>query len=322
MTLPTSVPDSTRTAIRAAFRALIDYAGLFPPARLPMHEAAAEYAAARNGAAAWILGRFIVPASRARELLGAVDALGVATPIPASVIVDADLDPRRWFASAQAVLHDVAELRRDRRMRVEALEIPVPPLATKRETFDAPIGQLGALLDRAGLSDLPAYAELPRGDGWLELLEPAMAAAARARVGAKIRCGGVTAAAFPTPAEIAAFVAAANASSVAFKATAGLHHPVRHLDAASGFVMHGFLNVLAAAALAPELDAAALEGVVAEEDPGAFAFDEGGFAWRDRRVGVERLSAARAGAFVAYGSCSFAEPVEDLTSMRLLPPAS
>ena len=40
----------------------VDYAGLFPPAQLPLADALAEYRRALAGADAWMLGRFIVPA--------------------------------------------------------------------------------------------------------------------------------------------------------------------------------------------------------------------------------------------------------------------
>jgi hypothetical protein len=98
-----------------------------------------------------------------------------------------------------------------------------------------------------------------------------------------------------------------------------LHHPVRHVDAATGFTMHGFLNILAAAALAPRLDTAALARVVAEEDATAFTFDDASFSWRDQRIGVDELERTRRQAFVAYGSCSFAEPIEDLCALGVLP---
>ena len=50
---------------------LIDDAGLFPPARKPMERAVADHRAARGGAHAWMLGRFLCPASRLGELAAA-----------------------------------------------------------------------------------------------------------------------------------------------------------------------------------------------------------------------------------------------------------
>jgi hypothetical protein len=55
------------TAARAFLSHLIDYAGLFPPARLDLPTALANYRRYRDEAEAWMLGRFIVPASRLAE---------------------------------------------------------------------------------------------------------------------------------------------------------------------------------------------------------------------------------------------------------------
>jgi hypothetical protein len=318
-----STTTAIRPSVRAAFEGLIDYAGLFPPATLPLEEARRQYQEARHEDASWILGRFIVPASRVCELGVLQQTRAPAEPTPLSVIVDGSLDPRQWFASVQGLLAAIGRVRESvPSLRVHALEVPLAPLSAARETFDAAIGQLGALVDVAGLHDLPVYVELPGGKRWRELLPGGMAALARAGLNAKLRCGGVTESAFPPVADVAAFIATAAAEGVAFKATAGLHHPVRHVDASTGFTMHGFLNLLGAAALAPRFDLDALLQIVAEEDVRAFAFDDTTFAWRDRCVNLDDLRSTRACAFAGYGSCSFDEPIADLTALGLFSPAA
>lgn len=133
---------------RTALTGLIDYAGLFPPSELGMAPALAEYASIRSGPYAWMVGRFVTAASRIPELRRAVGA--VASPV-LSVVVDVSRDPHRWFEEARAALAGLANLRahRDPSARVEALEIPLPSLPSRRDTYDAAIGQLGAMLSQA-----------------------------------------------------------------------------------------------------------------------------------------------------------------------------
>jgi hypothetical protein len=84
---------------------------------------------------------------------------------------------------------------------------------------------------------------------------------------------------------------------------------------------HGFLNLLAAAvfACADGLSADELVPLLAEEDPAAFAVDADGVRVHGRFASAEAVAETRAELFVAYGSCSFSEPVEDLSALRLLP---
>jgi len=136
---------------------------------------------------------------------------------------------------------------------------------------------------------------------------------------AKIRTGGVTPEAFPAVPDIAKFLRACKAKGVAFKATAGLHHPVRCVkpltyepDAPTG-TMHGFLNVFLAAAM---LDHA--EAVLEEKDPWAFSFDDEGVTWRDQSVSTAALTLLRRDFAISFGSCSFEEPIEDLRELGWL----
>jgi hypothetical protein len=120
---------------------------------------------------------------------------------------------------------------------------------------------------------------------------------------AKVRCGGAS---VPSVAGLAAFVRRCRELGVPFKATAGLHHPV----AAPG--RHGFLNLLAAATFGDE------EQALADEDPRAFAVGDGRFAWRGNEAGAAEIARVRRDVFVSFGSCSVAEPVEDLEALGLL----
>ncbi len=58
-----------------------------------------------------------------------------------------------------------------------------------------------------------------------------------------------------------------------------------------------------------------------DQIPSPFALDAAGLRWRDHRVDAAALGATRRDLFVGYGSCSFDEPVEDLTTLGVLPVA-
>jgi hypothetical protein len=275
-------PDAQRSnnTRRALLGELIDHAALFPPASMAMPEAMETDRAARAGEHAWMLGRFICPASKLDELPRDAPRL--------SVVLD----------GGEGDLEAVHDARLAGRV-VELVEARVDP-AWIPDTQELVHAKLGEGVD--------AYWELAPGRG----LRGAVAAVREARAGAKIRCGGATAA--PPVEAVAEFVAACRDAGVRFKATAGLHHAIRAGDA------HGFLNVLAAAvfAHAQGLTADELVPLLAEEDPSAFAVDAGGLSVRDHRAGAEEIAAARDELFVAYGSCSFDEPVEDLTGLGVL----
>jgi hypothetical protein len=306
-------------AVRAAFTQLVDYAGLFPPAQLEMAPSLAEYSAARKGTLAWMLGRFIVPASRIPELLVALTPAD--RPVPLSAIVDAGVDPRVWLARVQGALANLASLRASEpRVRVESIEAALPPLATQRETYDASIGQFAAAVKQAGLDALPAYVEIPHDARWKQELDGALFALSRHGLRAKLRCGSVIAEAIPRPDDVATFICVAiGQHDVPMKATAGLHHPIRHLDRETGVAMHGFLNVLAAAAFARRgMAPNDVLRVISCEDPDSFRFTESGLEWEREHVHVDELQATRDRSFISYGSCSFSEPTSDLQGLGIL----
>ena len=57
-----------KESLRAFMNGLIDYAGLFPPAKLPLNEAIDDYIMHLKGENSWMLGRFIIPVAKLNEL--------------------------------------------------------------------------------------------------------------------------------------------------------------------------------------------------------------------------------------------------------------
>ncbi|WP_232327130.1 hypothetical protein [Herbidospora yilanensis] len=126
--------------------------------------------------------------------------------------------------------------------------------------------------------------------------------------GFKIRCGGLTREAFPSPEEVARFITFCARNSIPFKATAGLHHAVRHYDPALGVWRHGFLNLLLATH-------AALHG--GDPLPILESIDADGLA--RAAVAVKKEEALRTReTLVSHGSCSTSQPLKDLRELGLI----
>ena len=253
-------------AVKALLAGLIDYAGLFPPASLEMPTVVRNFAAFREGEYARALGRFIVPANRLDEFEDAQRAYGL--PFRLSVLTGSALttEVRSNVANIEAIEFK-AESARDISQAIEAMPAGIEAY------FEIPVHRdpsaMIALLSEAG-------------------------------VRAKIRTGGTTADMFPTSSQVARFLECCARARVPFKATAGLHHPIRSIhrftyepDSPSGW-MHGFLNVFLAAALVyhggAEYDAIQ---TLDETSRDAFRFDESGVSWRSHRLTTHQLLRAR-----------------------------
>jgi len=240
---------------------LIDYAGLYPPAGLPLPDVAENYSRYLTSPESWILNRLVLPQAKLNE---------VQLQTNWKVTLLADNEPG-----------------------------PLPP---QIETLE---------IKASRRLSLPTYCEAPLDrivDGF-----------------AKIRTGGLTPEAIPPAQDLADFLCKAAERRLAFKATAGLHHPVRSErpltyahDAPRG-IMHGFVNVFLAAAFAWHgADSTAVLKILNETDAGAFQFRNNEAQWRDRSLATKQIAEARHEFAHSFGSCSFEEPIADLRDLGWL----
>lgn len=304
------MPPATREipdALRELLAGSVDYAGLFPPAELSMAAAVKNYDSYRAGPHSWMLGRFVVPATR----LGEFDTVAPpllprgegSAPWRLSALVGESARPEveaalkfncsHWAGSeiGHAVI-DVLELKVERAEQITDLRRDLP-------------------------KSFAVYFEVSLGAD----PEPFVAAANASQAALKARTGGVTSAAFPDTDQLARFLHACVSAGVPFKVTAGLHHAVRGEYAltykrdSARCPMFGFINVFGAAAL---LSGGASRGdivpVLEEPDLHAFRCDDDGLTWREMHAGLETIRQARR-LVAAFGSCSFEEPVAELATL-------
>ncbi len=229
-------------SLRALLANVVDYAGLYPPASLPLGEVVANYERYLLSPDAWMLNRLVLPTEKLRDV-----TFG-----------------EKWRVT----------------LLVEGEPGALPPQVETLET-------------RAGRRlSLPTYCEVP-----LERVEDGYA---------KVRTSSVSSEC------LAEFLCAAAARRLPFKATAGLHHPIRTS-------MHGFLSVFAGATFAwLGMDRIVLTNLLNDTDPQAFDFENDGLRWRDWRASTAEVAQARREFAHSFGSCSFEEPVKDLWALGLM----
>ena len=298
--------------LRTLLAHAIDYAGLFPPAQLDMPGAVAEYESYLASSDAWALGRFVVPAARVRELAAAAgDA--PSNPLGSrqgerrlSVVLGADL-----AADVERLRAFCADVNGEGWWRgIDAVEL-------RASTPEAIAQAMRVVPD-----SVERYVEIPISED----PTPLVRAIAGAGAYAKVRTGGTTTDAFPASDHVARFLATCLREAVPFKATAGLHHPLRgeypltYEPGSACGRMYGFLNVfLATAFLAAGLDEAEARVLLDESDPNAVTFSRTEAVWRSHRIPLDRLAESRR-FLTSFGSCSFREPIDDLTALGLLSP--
>ena len=286
-----------------------------------MQEAVENYARCRAGEYVWMLGRFICPASRLEEFSrlaaplmpgtfatsGYREHVRIGEPWGVSVVADEPITDCLDQIEAFNARHSGE----DAGLAVaDAIEIKLAdPRDVQRLTNQIP-------------DSIQPFLEVPSG------ADPRgfIAAMSGQQVAAKIRTGGVTPEAFPPPTAVAGFIHACAAADVPFKATAGLHHPLRSEHSltyepnAPRGVMHGFLNVFLAAAFAraERMKLADTIELLNEQNADAFRFGDAHIAWKGHILEDAKIQRVRETFSLSFGSCSFDEPVEDMAGLGLL----
>lgn len=302
---------------------IIDYAGLYPPTNLPLQDAIRNFVKYQYDAEVWMLSRFIIPAKRLGELSQLAQQIfpreGV---LRFSALSRGGKDADEFLENLKLDLADIHTFRtlHGSEADVDMFETALPASAlADQSSINNMINKTADALNKNGLT---VFFEAPFGKGWQARAEKLIRSLRKIKdkhVGFKMRTGGVAADAFPTPEQAAWAILAARDAGIPMKATAGLHHPIRHYNESVQTKMHGFLNVFGAGILtdANDLPLEKIQTILEDEDPASFIFDETGFAWKNIHANNEQIARARQ-SITSFGSCSFDDPREDLQKLGLM----
>ncbi len=298
--------ENPKGSVRALLTEVVDYAGLFPPAQVTMHEAVLNYATYRASNYRWMLGRFVVPVARLGEFVEcARDFIAQETydPWRISVLAGEDI-----YQTIRAI--DDFNVANTPHAICDSLEVR----ANTESKIQNTVAELPDFLN--------VYFETPTDDRLTDLITAIAVHGQRA----KIRTGGVTAEEFPSIGTIIRFIRMCLAANVAFKATAGLHHPLRcfkpltyEANSPKG-TMNGFLNLFLATGYAyAGYQPMILEEILEDEFEESFHFTDDGVSWHgDYYLSTEQIAYVREKYIASFGSCSFDEPISDLQEIALL----
>jgi len=316
---------------------LIDYAGLFPPASLPLDKAYEEYAKYINESDEWILAKFICPAKQLPSLAELIKKdYTNKRSFSLSVLGRSGRDIEEFIKNTNEDLQFIINFLKetDSKFSTDAFEVRLPEnmiLENNADVMYELLNNVSATF-KVGLdTQVKKFFELPLKGNWNYSVNNFASALKRHNdffkqddnflpSGFKLRTGGVEASAFPTPEQIAYVINACYENQLPLKFTAGLHHPIRHYNDSVKTKMHGFLNVFGAGVLlyGNDLLEQDLTNILSDEDAENFIFDENYFRWKEFKSPLKVIENARKNFVISYGSCSFDEPREDLATLHLL----
>ena len=321
---------------------LIDYAGLFPPAELPLNEAIDEYILQLKSDNSKMLSRFIIHTSRLSDLDEFLPLFNDLGPMRLSVLGGGGNSEDEYLENINRNIADINGYREKHGEKVEinVIECKMPSNLPSKETME----KATTLLNNSDLTHYHEFTQMPYIDmnystevdesSWDQEILPTVQIISKIKnAGIKLRCGGVVKEAFPTVEQIAAMIQTCVIAEVPMKFTAGLHHPIRHFAEEYDEYMHGFINTFGAGIFATTFPKPTnprekyrmfilLSHMIDDQNAENFIFTNDSLIWKvgdDRgtefEIETEIIKAVREKGMISYGSCSFQEPIDDLSQL-------
>ncbi len=331
-----------KESLRTFMDGLIDYAGLFPPADLPLNEAINEYVTQVKSDNSQMLSRFIIHTSKLNELDEFLPLFKDIGALKLSVLGGGGNSDDEYLKKIDQNIADIHGYREKHgeKIEIDVIECKMASNSPSKNTMEKATDSL----NKNGLTHYHEFAELPPvgmnysteidDSSWDKEILPTVELLSKLdNAGIKLRCGGIIKEAFPSVEQVAAMIQTCVIVGIPMKFTAGLHHPIRHFADEYDEYMHGFINTFGAGVFATTFPKPKnsqekykmfilLSHMIDDQNAENFSFANDSMTWKvgdDRdtqfEIDAETIENARRNGMISYGSCSFQEPIDDLTQL-------
>lgn len=318
-----------RSGLKFFMNHIIDYAGMFPPAKLDFETAFSNYLAYQNHPDNWMIERFVFPITNYSALPSFSQQLSTHShTVKLSTLpqyqASADLFLSNFMTDLVQMGKVVRSLSDKIDFRYFEFKLPADLVDAEQNVFNDFFTQLIQFAKDHPLTNPRFFVEIPMDADWkfkFNRITSLLTHHPLSRnLGFKLRCGGVTPDAFPEVEVLATAILLCQQKKLPMKFTAGLHHPIRHYNESVQTKMYGFFNLFGACILANthQLSAQEIEEILIDEKKDHFTFADQGMKWRTQIVTTKQIAEAREHFCLSYGSCSFDEPREDLRTLHLI----
>lgn len=299
-----------KNTLKELLSGILDYAGVYPPAKLDFTSSYTNYCTYRNSPKAFMLGSFVCPITNLEDLRASQTP---ESPIDVSVIASAAQNQENFFRQLESDVEKTTSYFSHAipSHNLYSFEVRLMSYDTDIQKCEKVLNKLYSINKNTKL-----FLEVPFLDGWENsVLEMISRISEQTLCNAKIRTGGLNQNSFPTVKQLQQFIYACANNELPFKATAGLHHPITHWDDEIKVIMHGFFNVfISAICMYHNYEHEIVEKILSSQNTSDFQFYDEYAVICDNKITLEEIQQGRTFA-LSFGSCSLDEPVEHLVSL-------
>ncbi len=303
---------------------LIDYAGLFPPASLPLDKAISEYIYYKKSEYSYIVSRFVVPVASVENLKSIYQEINGGNISLSVILPEMEFAVKSERNISKSIKDLDAILKENSFIEASSFEIKLPRnlSAENQEKLLKQFQKIITKIKKLPDNSLIFFEPYVLGDNWKTNIDIACEVISQTREhsGFKLRTGGVTQDAFPHTDILAYAIKKCSDMKIKFKATAGLHHPLRHFNPSVNTKMHGFFNVFIGFLIAEKYNPSPeiLKKLINTESATEFSFTDDFITYENFVISLKDIKNIKESFSLSYGSCSIDEPIDDLKTLKLI----